>query len=111
MFSRLPPGDPIIQTNRIGKREQHIVINPMNRHTTTIHSRCPYAPVWDYYTLHVDTVAFVKCEDVQAACDEVRGKEMTQEQVFEHLRLKIGQPAKLTLKGRHGQNGRLVICG
>lgn len=82
-----------------------------NQHKTTIHSRCPYAPVWDYYTLTVDTPIFLRCEDVQAACDEIRGKEMTQEQVFEHLRSKIPPPAKLVIKGRHGQNGRLVISG
>jgi len=83
----------------------------MNKHTTTIHIRCPYAPVWDYYTLEVCTHEHVRCEILQDICDEVRGKEMTQEDVFAFLRGKINQPATITLKGRHGQNGRLVISG
>jgi hypothetical protein len=83
----------------------------MNMHKTTIHARCPYFPTWDYYTLTVETREFVQCETLQSICDEVRGKEMTQEAVFEFLRSRIKPPAKITLKGRHGQNGRLVISG
>ena len=83
----------------------------MNHHKTTIHARCPYAPMWDYYTLEVKTFDFLRCEDLQRICDGIRGKEMTQEQVFEFLRANIKQPATITLKGRHGQNGRLVISG
>ena len=82
-----------------------------NEHITTIHARCPYAPVWDYYTFTVKTTQFLRCEEVQRVCDEVRGKEMTQEQVFEFLRDEIKPPAQLTLEGCHGQNGRLVISG
>ena len=83
----------------------------INKHTTTIHSRCPYAPVWDYYTLTVETPNFLMCEMLQEICDGVRGKELQQEQVFEYLRDKIKPPAKLTLEGCHGQNGHLVISG
>ena len=83
----------------------------MNKHETTIHARCPYAPTWDYYTLTVETREFLQCEKLQEICDEVRGKEMTQEDVFEFVRSRIKQPAKVTLEGRHGQNGRLVISG
>ena len=83
----------------------------MNIHTTTIHTRCPYAPTWDYYTLTVETREFLQCEKLQEICDEVRGKEITQEAVFEFLRERIKPPAKITLVGRHGQNGRLRISG
>jgi hypothetical protein len=82
-----------------------------NIHTTTIHARCPYAPVWDYYTLTVETPEFIRCEIIQAICDSVRGAELTQEQVFAKLREQLMPPAKLTLEGCHGQNGRLVIEG
>jgi hypothetical protein len=83
----------------------------MNEHKTTIHARCPYAPVWDYYTVIVRTPEFMKCEDLQAICDQIRGTELTQEDVFTHLRSKIKLSAIITVKGRHGQNGRLVITG
>lgn len=83
----------------------------VNVHKTTIHARCPYAPVWDYYTLTVRTTDFLQCEKLEAICDFVRGQEMTQEQVFEHLRESIKAPASITLKGRHGSNGRLRISG
>lgn len=81
----------------------------MNIHETTIHARCPYAPTWDYYIFTVETREFLQCEKLQELCDEVRGKEMTQEAIFEFLRGRIKPPAKLTLSGQHGQNGRLVI--
>lgn len=83
----------------------------MNTHKTTIHTRCPYAPVWDYYTVTVTTKDFLQCEKLQEICDEIRGKELTQESVFEYIRSKIHPPALVTVKGRHGQNGRLVIDG
>ncbi len=83
----------------------------MNHHETTIHARCPYAPVWDYYTLTVVTPDFIRREELQRICNTVRGQEMTQEDVFVALRKAINQPASLTLEGCHGQNGRLVIGG
>lgn len=82
----------------------------MNHHKTTVHTRCPYAPVWDYYTVIVQTPNFLRCERLQEVCEEIRGKEITQEQVYEHIKSKI-HAAKVTVKGRHGQNGRLVIAG
>lgn len=83
-----------------------------HKHKTVLHARCPYAPVWDYYDVTVETLDFLQCEKLQAVCDEVRGMEMTQEQVFEHLRNSIkNQGATVTVAGHHGQNGRLVISG
>jgi hypothetical protein len=81
----------------------------MNKHETTIHARCPYAPVWDYYTLTIETHEFLQCEKLQEICDEVRGKDMTQEAVFEFVSHKLPVPGKLTIVGQHGTNGRLVI--
>jgi hypothetical protein len=109
-----PPVDYPFQKTLPAASIHHIVNRPggyMNHHKTTIHARCPYAPVWDYYTVIVETPDFLKCERLQEVCEEIRGKEMTQEQVFEHLKSKIYSPAKITVKGRHGQNGRLVIGG
>ena len=83
----------------------------MNTHKTTIHARCPYAPVWDYYELTFETRDFLKCEDLQEACDLVRGREITQEVVFASIALRLSEitKGKLTLAGRHGQNGGLTI--
>ena len=82
----------------------------MNYHKTTIHARCPYAPVWDYYAVTVETPDFIRCERLQEVCEEIRGKEITQEQVYEHIK-KSFHAAKVTVKGRHGQNASLVIAG
>lgn len=81
------------------------------KHETIIHARCPYAPVWDYYTVIVKTPEFLACEHLQLVCDEVRGKELTQEQVFEHLRSRIDRPAIISIEGCHGQNGKLLVTG
>jgi hypothetical protein len=81
----------------------------MNKHKTTVHARCPYAPVWDYYTVEVKTSYMLKCEELQRVCDLIRGQEITQEQVFDFLKEQIKEPKWITVKGRHGQNGRLVI--
>jgi len=83
----------------------------MKVHKTTIHTRCPYAPVWDYYTVVVEIDRFLKCEDFQELCDRVRGETMTQEKVFDVLRDGVHPSATLTVKGRHGQNSKLVVTG
>lgn len=81
----------------------------MNIHKTMVHARCPYQPVWDYYVAEFKSETFIQCEFIQEVCEEIRGKQMTQEQVFEHLRNNFPLSVKITLKGRHGQNGKLVI--
>lgn len=81
----------------------------MNHHKTTIHARCPYAPVWDYYTLTVRINTFVRTEDIQKICDEVRGQEMTQEDIADKIEAALPPRTGFTIKGRHGQNGRLII--
>jgi hypothetical protein len=81
----------------------------VNRHETTIHARCPYAPTWDYYQLTFETNEHLKCEDLQDVCDKVRGKTATQEDVFELIASRLKATGKLTLIGQHGTNGRLVI--
>jgi hypothetical protein len=65
--------------------------------------------MWDYYQLTFETTAHILCENLQAICDELRGREMTQEAVFELIAHKLPVPGKLTLIGQHGTNGRLVI--
>ncbi len=79
------------------------------QHQTIVHARCPYAPVWDYYTVIVKTPDFLRCERLQEVCDQIRGKEMTQEDIWDHISSIIYPPAQVIVKGRHGQNGYLVI--
>jgi hypothetical protein len=83
----------------------------MNQHKTTIHIRCPFAPVWDYYTVVVFTKELLKCERLQELCDDIRGKEITQEAAWQYLRDNLPHHCDITVKGRHGANGRLVIRG
>lgn len=81
----------------------------MNKHVTTVHARCPYLPIWDYYTVTLETETFLRCEKFQELCDAVRGIEATQEDVFKRLQASIKIAGKLTIEGRHGQNGVLII--
>jgi hypothetical protein len=78
-------------------------------HRTTIHARCPFAPVWDYYSVQIETKDFIRCEKIEAICEEIRGQQISQEMVLELLRKKLNIECKITVKGRHGQNGRLVV--
>ena len=57
-----------------------------------------------YYDVEVRTETFVKCEDIEAACDHVRGSELTQEAMAEELREQLPGDCVLIVRGRHGQN-------
>jgi len=81
------------------------------KHLNMVHARCPYAPVWDYYEVIIETVDFMRCEAVEATCEKMRGKTMSQEDVFDELRKSFRHPAKITVIGRHSQNGKLEISG
>ena len=81
----------------------------MITHTTTIHGKCPINGAWDYYEVTVRTDAFLKCEDIEAACDQVRGKGITQEAMAEELRELLQSDCVLTVRGRHGQNIQTMI--
>ncbi len=76
----------------------------MNKHTTTVHARCPYMPVWDYYEVTFTTEKFVKCEDLEKASDEVRGGYTTQEGLATDLREKLPDHIHIKVVGRHGAN-------
>jgi len=76
----------------------------MNKHTTTVHARCPYMPVWDYYQVTFSTEKFIKCEDLEKACDEVRGGDTTQEGLAMDLREKLPDHINIKVVGRHGAN-------
>lgn len=78
-------------------------------HTTTVHGRCPLNGSWDYYTLEVRTDGFVKCEDIEAACDLVRGGEITQEDMANELRETLPADCVIVLRGRHGQNVATLV--
>lgn len=76
----------------------------MNRHTTTIHARCPFQPVWDYYTVTFSTESVVQCESLEAACEKVRGTTDTQESIGDSLRAMVQSDVSITVTGRHGAN-------
>ncbi len=76
----------------------------MNTHTTTVHAKCPYLPVWDYYTITFSTAKFIKCETIEAAADRVRGIKATQEDIALKLRKRIPKHVKIKVVGRHGAN-------
>lgn len=69
-----------------------------------VHGRCPINGSWDYYELDVQTTEFVKCEEIEFACDQVRGSELTQESIADELKCLLPSSCKLILQGRHGQN-------
>lgn len=76
----------------------------MNKHTTTVHTRCPYSPIWDYYKVTFSTNKFVKTEDLEDACEKIRGKEVTQEKVAMLLRKSVPKCVAIKVVGRHGAN-------
>jgi hypothetical protein len=78
-------------------------------HKTMVHGRCPINGSWDYYTLEVRTDEFVRCEDIEEACDSVRGSEQTQERMAYELREKLPSHCVLVLQGRHGQNVQTMV--
>lgn len=81
----------------------------MITHKTMIHGKCPINGAWDYYEVTVRTESFIKCEDIEAVCDQVRGKGITQEEMAEELRELLPQDCSLTVRGRHGQNTQTMI--
>ena len=77
----------------------------MNTHATIVHARCPFMPVWDYYEVTFTTKEFIKCEELENACDEVRGVvKATQEEIAMHLRITLPEHVHIKVVGRHGSN-------
>jgi len=76
----------------------------MNKHKTTIHARCPYLPVWDYYEATFKTQEFIQCEVIEKHCDSVRGLEITQESLVDKLRELLPEHVSIKVIGRHGAN-------
>ncbi len=76
----------------------------MNKHTTTIHARCPYMPVWDYYKVTFTSRKFIQCEVLEAAAEDVRGEKTTQEDVAMRLRKLLPKHVSIKVVGRHGAN-------
>ena len=81
----------------------------MITHKTMIHGKCPINGAWDYYEVTVETESFNKCEDIEAACDRVRGKGITQEAIAAELRELLPRDCVLLVCGRHGQNMQTMI--
>ena len=86
----------------------------MNHYTTTIHIRCPFQPVWDYYEVELQSSKMVQCEIFEECCDEARGETLTQEKTADFIREAIRERFpdlifNLTVTGRHGANCKTVI--
>lgn len=86
----------------------------MNIYTTTIHARCPFQPVWDYYEATLETGAMVQVEDYEACCECVRGNEQSQEDIGTALQgiIRAKFPNlifSLTITGQHGTNCKTVV--
>lgn len=86
----------------------------MNHYTTTIHIRCPFQLVWDYYEVELQSGKMVQCEVFEACCDQVRGMTTTQEDTAEFIRnfIRLEIPGlifSVTVTGRHGANCKTVV--
>jgi hypothetical protein len=86
----------------------------MNIYQTTIHARCPFAPVWDYYQATLETRKFVQVEEFEACCEKIRGVQMSQEDIGTELKRAIdanfpGLIFSLTVTGQHGTNCKTVV--
>lgn len=84
----------------------------MNIHKTTIHGSCPINGLWDYYELKIETSEFIACEDLDSFTNDVRGSELTQEDIANCLRDYLKSKLKtftLSLTGTHGQNQHLTV--
>lgn len=85
----------------------------MTTHKTIVHAKCPINGEWDYYDVSVETDVFIAAEEVQEACNSVRGSEMTQEDLTARLHHLLTEPeteSRVTVRveGRHGQNTSTV---
>ena len=78
-------------------------------HKTLAHGKCPINGFWDYYEVEVRTDDFIKCEEIEAACDAVRGLELTQEEIANNIRERLPGHCVLVVRGRHGQNTETMI--
>lgn len=86
----------------------------VNYYTTTIHIRCPFHPVWDYYEVELQCSLMVQCETFEECCDEVRGEILSQEKTADSIRDSIKKRFPdlffgITVIGRHGANCKTVI--
>lgn len=73
----------------------------MNSYTTKLHGRCPYAPIWDYYELTVESLEFIRTERIEEVADELRGQEITQEEMAERAKEKLPESCRIKLVGDH----------
>ena len=86
----------------------------MNSYRTTIHIRCPFQPVWDYYAVELTSLQMVQCEIFEECCDQVRGREVSQEDtaecIYKAVVLRLPDVVfNLTVTGRHGANCEAVV--
>ena len=84
----------------------------MNKHQTTIHARCPFAPVWDYYTVTVETEKMIRCEKIEEVCEVYRGEEESQEEITRKIydKLRAALPGVVvSTRGNHGSNTRTTV--
>jgi len=71
----------------------------MNTYRTMIHGICPSDGTVNYYEVTIRSHPPIRCELIVEACKELRGSEMTQEDMNTALSDKI--PGAVTLVGQH----------
>ena len=73
----------------------------MNIYEAKVHGKCPLNRQWDYYTLTITSEQMIVCEEIEAACNIVRGSTMTQENIADQLRKSLPDNCKMRLIGTH----------
>lgn len=73
----------------------------MITYKTKVHGKCPFNRDWDYYDLTIRSESMMKCEDLEAICNIVRGATMTQENIAYKIRELIPAHCLMTLVGNH----------
>ena len=80
----------------------------MKQYTAKLHGKCPFHRGWDYYSLVIKTNEFMKCEDIEATCDIVRGATITQEAMAKQLRESFPSHCTFDLSGVHANVETIV---
>lgn len=78
-------------------------------HKSTIHGRCPLGGCWDYYEVEIRTNGFVDVMELEAAFNQVRGLEHSQENIAYKLRELIPADCVLVIRGQHSQNTTTLV--
>ena len=78
------------------------------KHSAIIHARCPLQPTWDYYDVTIIPMSFLDVRDLECILDEVRGKEMTQEDIAVALAAVLPN-CTIQITGKHTANTNTTV--